>query len=53
MGIFDKIDDLIDAAEENRELERRRLMELSEKELLVEIILKLDEIKSNQFFYSD
>ena len=53
MGIFDKFDDLIEAAEENKELERQRLMTLSEKELLVEIILKLDEIKSNQFFYSD
>lgn len=53
MGIFDKIDELIDEEEQEKELERERLMELSEKELLVEILLKLEEIKDNQFFYSD
>ena len=44
MGIFDKIDELIDEEEQEKELERERLMELSEKELLVEILLKLEEI---------
>ena len=53
MGIFDKIDELIDEEEQEKELERERLMELSEKELLVEILIKLEEIKDNQFFYSD
>ena len=53
MGIFDKIDELIDEEEQEKELERERLMELSEKELLAEILLKLEEIKDNQFFYSD
>ena len=43
-----------------RELERQRLMTLSEKELLVEILLELKElneqsekIKLNQIIYSD
>jgi hypothetical protein len=53
MGIFDKIDELIDEEEQEKELERERLMGLSEKELLVEILIKLEEIKDNQFFYSD
>ena len=39
--------------EQEKELERERLMGLSEKELLVEILIKLEEIKDNQFFYSD
>ena len=53
MGIFDKIDELIDEEEQEKEYERERLMGLSEKELLVEILIKLEEIMDNQFFYSD
>ena len=57
MGLFDK------AREEKacrRELEKQKLMTLSEKELLVEILLELKElnkqsekIKRNQVIWSD
>ena len=57
MGLFDK------AREEKarrRELEKQKLMPLSEKELLVEILLELKElnkqsekIKRNQVIWSD
>ncbi len=57
MGLFDGLGDLIKEREESmekeREIARDELMKLSEKELLVEIILRLDEIKYNQFFYDD
>lgn len=47
------IQDLIDANEEERREEYERLQGLSEKELLIEIVLLLEEIKHGQFFYSD
>ena len=50
MGLLNNFDleELMEIAEERRAAERERLMELSEKELLVEIALKLDEVISNQ-----
>ena len=39
--------------EEERREEYERLQGLSEKELLIEIVLLLEEIKHRQFLYSD
>ncbi|MBR3640876.1 MAG: hypothetical protein IKN53_02460 [Oscillibacter sp.] len=57
MGLFERIRE---KRAEQREAERQRLMELSEKELLVEIALllkeisrKSDEIQMKQVIYSD
>ncbi|MBO4868824.1 MAG: hypothetical protein J5585_03850 [Clostridia bacterium] len=57
MGLFNNSFDWID---EQRKEKRRRLMALSEKELMVEIILQLedisrksDEIQRNQVIFSD
>ena len=47
------IQDLIDANEEERREEYERLQGLSEKELLIEIVLLLEEIKHRQFLYND
>ena len=57
MGLFDKVRE---EKVRRRELERQKLMALSEKELLVEILLELKElneqsekIKRNQVIWSD
>ncbi len=57
MSIFRR---LAEERERQKEAKRQALMALSEKELLVEIVLlledisrKSDEIKSNQVIYSD
>ena len=57
MGLFDKVRE---EKARRRELEKQKLMTLSEKELLVEILLELKElneqsekIKLNQVIWSD
>ena len=57
MGLFDKVRE---EKARTRELEKQKLMTLSEKELLVEILLELKElneqsekIKRNQVIWSD
>ena len=57
MGLFDKVKE---EKARRRELEKQKLMTLSEKELLVEILLELKElneqsekIKLNQVIYSN
>lgn len=57
MGLFSK---LIEENNSQRELERQRLMQLNEKELMVEIALlledisrKSDRIQRNQVIWSD
>ena len=57
MGLFDKVRE---EKARRRELEKQKLMTLSEKELLVEILLELKElnkqsekIKRNQVIWSD
>ena len=57
MGLFDKVRE---EKARRRELEKQKLMTLSEKELLVEILLELEElneqsekIKRNQVIWSD
>lgn len=57
MGLFNKI---FEEKTQQKETERQRLMQLSEKELMVEIVLllediriKSDDIKRNQVIWSD
>ncbi len=50
MGLFD---DLIEAREQEMAERREELSDMTEKELLIEIVLLLEDIKHRQFLYND
>ena len=50
MGLFD---DFIEAREQEMAERREALSDMTEKELLIEIVLLLEDIKHRQFLYND
>ncbi len=47
------IDNLIEAREQEMEERRQELSQMSEKEIMIEIVLLLEDIKHRQFLYND